>query len=1145
MPLSILSLLLVLLAACSGPYVSGKHREGASLLAEQQYDAAIGMLQEARDEAERGSDPRGTVAVSDTLAWAYAEGMRFDEAERTMQAAIALAERDRLDPALLHARLSVIQSKSGNYRQGIQSAGRALDLVVSRWTVRAGSEDREAVLDYAMAHHGWPPDVDMLKTVTMAESAAAVSHLLLGEERPALRIGEQALRHFEAMSFLMTMAPSSEKPEFYRGKGVAAAAVSRAARNLGDQAREQAALQIAKEAFRQAGRPVQGDDLLAAYAASGRYAAGAVMTAGGFKPDSRYSPAFNEADRLYFDGDYAAAIPAFEAVIAAGKTAGRTEEASRASSQLGWLMAELGRYAEAIRLLRDSARLAPQQDEAAVTYARLSAVEARLGHYDRGLEDADRALTTLYERRKVLFRGRDREAVIDEAMKHPGLPPDILLMKGVTAAEGGRTTNHYFRGDFAATVREGERAIGHFHDITAAVLLAPEREQISFAEGLGWVTLMTGDAYVNLGQIAKGRTLIQQSRQAFQRARQNYGDVIAEGLTAYSYVLEGDARKAAELLKGTLARVEAGGLEELKWHIRARLAEQLLEEARRLDNQAVSAVAAASAGGTTATQAVPTGLTAKTEALRLLLDDATSARLVRMLDAMQRAADSGAAASQMAALSRLFKEEAYRNLLGAADNLDSIRSRLETDLNKRLFQANKQRIYGELIQLATDLYGAEQGFQALERAKARGLMDLLATKELRFKQDAALQEERDLRASAGTLLVQESRAAQGMAPPPAGGSAATRTAMRQLTERYRGILLKIKREEPELASFISPPPLTYDSLRASLPPDVTLLEYFAGEDRLYIWILDSQSIAVRTVPVTKPALTARIRQFREAITARDRAAQTGQARALYELLVAPAKPAIRGTRLGIVPHDSLHYLPFQALSAGDRYLIQDYPLFYAPSSAVLQYALAKRRPRGQRLLAFGNPDLGNPELDLPFAQTEVEALGRLYPAPTIHLRETATERAAKSESGAYDLLHFASHAEFSEMDPLYSGLRLAADRERREDGRLAASEIFALDLKSDLVTLSACQTGLGVATSGDEVIGMTRALIYAGAPSIVASHWSVSDLSTARLMEAFYRNLKTMPKDEALQAAELDLLNTEAFGDPFYWAAFYLTGDWR
>jgi len=239
----------------------------------------------------------------------------------------------------------------------------------------------------------------------------------------------------------------------------------------------------------------------------------------------------------------------------------------------------------------------------------------------------------------------------------------------------------------------------------------------------------------------------------------------------------------------------------------------------------------------------------------------------------------------------------------------------------------------------------------------------------------------------------------------------------------------------------------------------------------------------------------------------------------------------------------LHYLPFHVLHSGERYLIEEYPIFYSPSASVLKYSLDKRRTRGEKIIAFGNPDLGDPAYDLPFAEKEVEGIAGIFPSARIYLRKDASEEVAKKETGGYDLIHFACHAEFSDLDPLYSSIRLA--RDQKGDGRLEAQEIFSLNLRPYLVTLSACKTGLGLIASGDEIIGMNRAFIYAGAASILSSLWSVSDVSTAKLMDSFYRNLKRMTKDEALQKAQVEMSKTKEFAAPFFWAPFYLTGDWK
>ena len=229
---------------------------------------------------------------------------------------------------------------------------------------------------------------------------------------------------------------------------------------------------------------------------------------------------------------------------------------------------------------------------------------------------------------------------------------------------------------------------------------------------------------------------------------------------------------------------------------------------------------------------------------------------------------------------------------------------------------------------------------------------------------------------------------------------------------------------------------------------------------------------------------------------------------------------------------------------------------------------------GEKVLALGNPDLGDPSMNLRFAELEAKEVQELYPQSTVLLKKEATEEKAKSLSPQNDILHFASHAELSEEDPLSSAILLA--KGGKEDGRLEVREIFGMDLHANLVVLSACETGLGKLSSGDELVGLTRAFIYAGTPSVMASLWNVEDSSTAALMASFYKNLKTMTKVEALRQAQLQLIRGEARSDllarrgiggvgklgetpapqslsqdpvsvstshPYFWAPFILVGD--
>ncbi len=195
---------------------------------------------------------------------------------------------------------------------------------------------------------------------------------------------------------------------------------------------------------------------------------------------------------------------------------------------------------------------------------------------------------------------------------------------------------------------------------------------------------------------------------------------------------------------------------------------------------------------------------------------------------------------------------------------------------------------------------------------------------------------------------------------------------------------------------------------------------------------------------------------------------------------------------------------------------------------------------GAAALAVGNPDVG-PAPALRYAEREARAVGARYPGATVLVRQEATEAKAKALSETAGLLHFATHGEFSENDPLSSALLLVPDGQ--EDGRLEVREIFALDLHARLVVLSACETGLGKLSKGDELVGLQRAFLYAGTPAVVTTLWKVDDRASFRLMEHFYAKLDADGPAEALRRAQRATM--AEFPHPFAWAGFGLTGSPR
>ena len=159
----------------------------------------------------------------------------------------------------------------------------------------------------------------------------------------------------------------------------------------------------------------------------------------------------------------------------------------------------------------------------------------------------------------------------------------------------------------------------------------------------------------------------------------------------------------------------------------------------------------------------------------------------------------------------------------------------------------------------------------------------------------------------------------------------------------------------------------------------------------------------------------------------------------------------------------------------------------------------------------------------------------------------ATEEKFKEQAADFRLIHLATHNLTDDQQPMYSKIILAQTGKDREDGYLQTYEVFNLSLNADMVVLSGCSSGLGRLHRGEGLIGMTRAFLYAGVPSLVVSMWPVNDESTAQLMANFYGNLKAgWSKSRALQKAKVALLQSQDWKrDPFYWGPFVLIGDWK
>lgn len=340
-------------------------------------------------------------------------------------------------------------------------------------------------------------------------------------------------------------------------------------------------------------------------------------------------------------------------------------------------------------------------------------------------------------------------------------------------------------------------------------------------------------------------------------------------------------------------------------------------------------------------------------------------------------------------------------------------------------------------------------------------------------------------------------------------------------------------------------PVTLDTLRAALRSDEAMVEFHSLENRLIVFVVRRDGLVAQALPIRRRDMDSAVDDLRTAIIRRQPTAIAFGTR-LDTLLIAPLglRP---NERLVVVPHGALHYMPFQALHDAEGFLIQRHAIAIAPSAGVALQLMQRSRHVASELVAFGNPRI-TPAYDLPGAEREVRGIAPLFARRSMYLEGDVTRVRFNDNAPAGRVLHVATHAEADTIDPLHSRILLAPARQPADGpDPLLARDIYNLKLDDvALVTLSACETGLGRIARGDEILGFTRAFFYAGASSMIASMWPVSDESTVLTMRTFYRALTDGAEAiDAMRSAQLAVLNTPGFAQPFYWAPFELIGGWR
>jgi CHAT domain-containing protein/tetratricopeptide (TPR) repeat protein len=511
--------------------------------------------------------------------------------------------------------------------------------------------------------------------------------------------------------------------------------------------------------------------------------------------------------------------------------------------------------------------------------------------------------------------------------------------------------------------------------------------------------------------------------------------------------------------------------------------------------------------------------------------------------------------------------EAYEHYAQAVNCVERIRGGIRVDEFRSAFFRDKLHVYEKLIRLCLAEGGEgkqAEAFFYLESCKARTLVDLLVNElevtpasgvpaELldewrRLREELHWYYSRVNQSEAGEGSRRLNNAHPGHSPNDHSGGERLGAEVAARERALSDVARRAQLHDPHFVRLRDVAGLTVAELRAALGADETVVEYYFDADELKIFVIDRERLRVVDSPCRRAQLKTLVLELKfqlekfqygpaYAAAHAGRLIESANAclRELHAALFAPIAPLVAGRRLVLVPFDLLHNVPFQALYDGESYLLDGHEISYAPSARLLalcRHGAARHGPAGgraARALILGVADEAAPRIN-----EEVNAIRALFPEAGCFTGARATADALARHLPGCDVVHIASHAVFRQDNPMFSAFRLA-------DGWLNFYDVCALDFQSALVTLSGCSTGANRIYAGDEINGLARGFLSAGAGALVVSLWAVSDTATAKLMAVFYERLRAgLAPQAALRAAALATRNSHPH--PWYWSPFVLIG---
>ncbi len=791
---------------------------------------------------------------------------------------------------------------------------------------------------------------------------------------------------------------------------------------------------------------------------------------------------------------------------------GDARGAGRVSLNLGALHVQRGDYAQAARHSR----------EAAVLFARVGDHE-RSVQADINMADALTSLGDFDEALRIYARARMRagthgfpvlEALVDESVAL------LQLARGnyreaLAGFEGARrlyeqlampqhvVTAEKQLGDAYLELRLLPEALAQFDQVLARL------DTVHMPIEQAWTLAQRGRAQALLAQPALAGDSFKRSAALFTAQGSRVGAATVALARAELALATGDLAPALALAEQAAEGFDATGLAD-----------------GRLRTDIVTAHALLRGGAGAPARAL----------FEATLDRARQGHLltlqVRCLTGVGLAAlavgDSAAAHTAFRAAVELFEDQ---------------RRALPGDELRNAFLADHLRPYQELLRLALQAHAmapqpplAAEVLSQLDRFRARSLGERLEQGG-GLEHDSATQALRD---RLNWLHRRVQRLDDEGEPSAALGDELRRTESALLEGARRSRLTAPAAQQNAAAGSH----FNIQALQRALGAGDALVEYGVLDDELFACVVTRAGVSLRRQMAPWSEVLEALRAARFQIdTLRHGAApvqrhlasltaRTAQRMAhLHALVWAPLSGALAGCRrVLVVPHAQLGWLPFAALHDGTDFLAQHLEMALVPSARLALHGLARQAVRPQRALVLGESSR------LPHAAQEAQFVAGLFDQCRAFVGEQATLATLRAEAGDADVIHLACHAQFRSDNPMFSALHL-------HDGALTVELAEGLRLRPGTVVLSACETGLSEHGHGNEMVGLVRAFLVAGASRVLASLWPVDDAVTAMFMASFYAGLgRGDGPAGSLRQAQADVMRE--YPHPFYWGAFTLNGGW-